>query len=462
MTMKSVDPAHLRSVVLAGHAGSGKTTLAEQLLLPGRRHPAARARSTTGRAHLDFEPEEQKRKQSLCLAVATFEHDGDADHARRHARLPGLRRPRSSRASPRPTARCSSMDASGGVEAGLETAVALGRSTGRAACFFINKCDTENANPTAALDALRAAFGNKIAPLHLAIGKADGVRRLRRPRPPQGLRASTAGTEVEIPIPDELADEVAAPPRPAPRGGRRGRRRRPDQVPRGRGDQRRGARRLPPPRRPRLDPRPGPRRQRREGHRHRRRCSTRSSATCPPPPRSRRSRRTNAKTGADVEITPDPAGPLVARVVQDHRRPVRRAADLLPRPVRARSRRTTTSGTRTATRTSGSASSCSSTARTRSRSASSRRARSAPSRSSSVTETGDTLSSTREARSILPPLDFPPPTLPVAIEPQTKADLDKMGAALQRLLEEEPSVRVERSADRRAAARGARARPTSR
>ena len=34
----------------------------------------------------------------------------------------------------------------------------------------------------------------------------------------------------------------------------------------------------------------------------------------------------------------------------------------------------------------------------------------------------------------------------VAIEPQTKADLDKMGAALARMLEEEPSARIERSA----------------
>jgi len=33
----------------------------------------------------------------------------------------------------------------------------------------------------------------------------------------------------------------------------------------------------------------------------------------------------------------------------------------------------------------------------------------------------------------------------VAIEPQTKADLDKMGPALQRMLEEEPTARVERS-----------------
>jgi elongation factor G len=62
-----------------------------------------------------------------------------------------------------------------------------------------------------------------------------------------------------------------------------------------------------------------------------------------------------------------------------------------------------------------------------------------------VTETGDTLAS-RERPLVLDPLSFPEPSLPVAIEPQTKADLDKMGAALSRMLEEEPSARVERSA----------------
>ncbi len=68
------------------------------------------------------------------------------------------------------------MDASGGVESGTERAVSLGRSTGTAALFVITRCERENADPSAALDALRATFGNKIAPLHLAIGKADTFR----------------------------------------------------------------------------------------------------------------------------------------------------------------------------------------------------------------------------------------------------------------------------------------------
>ena len=62
-----------------------------------------------------------------------------------------------------------------------------------------------------------------------------------------------------------------------------------------------------------------------------------------------------------------------------------------------------------------------------------------------MTETGDTLSP-REKPLVLPPLAFPEPSLMVAIEPQSKGDLDKMGPALARMLEEEPTVRLERSA----------------
>ena len=62
-----------------------------------------------------------------------------------------------------------------------------------------------------------------------------------------------------------------------------------------------------------------------------------------------------------------------------------------------------------------------------------------------VTETGDTLGA-KDKPLRLPPLDFPAPSLVVAIEPVSKQDLDKMGPALARLLEEDPTVRLERTA----------------
>ena len=100
------------------------------------------------------------------------------------------------------------MDASSGIEAGLETAVGLARSVGHPACFVIDKCDRENADPSSALDALRAAFGTKIAPLQLAIGAADAFSGYVDLVHRKAWRFD-GRTEVEIPIPNELAGEVA-------------------------------------------------------------------------------------------------------------------------------------------------------------------------------------------------------------------------------------------------------------
>ncbi len=61
-----------------------------------------------------------------------------------------------------------------------------------------------------------------------------------------------------------------------------------------------------------------------------------------------------------------------------------------------------------------------------------------------TTQIGDTLTGDRQHAVRLPALMFAEPTLQVSIEPESKADLDKLGQALQRLLEEEPTVRVHR------------------
>ena len=438
MSSKNVDLPHLRSVVLAGHAGSGKTTLGEQLL-----HKSGAVgrvgKVDDGTSHLDFEPEEQKRRESLSLAVATFESDGTritivdtpgyldfvAEQISGFAAADGA---------------ILVMDATGGVEAGLEHAVALGRSTNTAACFFINKADKENADPTAALDALRATFGNKIAPLQLAIGAAHDFQGYvdlvhRKAYVNQG------GKDVEAPIPDGMADEVA---------------RRRDQLleaaaeadddvlmkyldgeeisdPELEACLRKGVKESI------LAP-----------------VLVGSSATgiglqalldaivrYLPSPADEGPVTAKDKSGNDVEVPPDPEGPLLARVFKT-------AADpFVGRLTYLR----VFSGTLHSqghawNQAHGQEERIGQLLRLHGKEqepvAELEAGEIGAIAKLAVTATGDTLS-TKEHPFTLPGLTFPEPTLVMAIEPQTKADLDKMGPALQRMLEEEPSARVERS-----------------
>jgi elongation factor G len=438
MTMKSVDTPHLRSVVLAGHTGSGKTTLAEQLLF--RAGAVSRlGRVEDGTSHLDFEPEEQKRRESLSLAVATFEADGTRVTL---LDTPGYLDFAAELVSGFNAADGAilAMDATGGVEAGLEGAVALARATTTAACFFINKCDRENAEPTRALDALRATFGTKIAPLHLAIGHAESFSGYvdlvhRKAFQLQG------GKEVEVPIPAALAEEVA---------------RRRDQLLEAAaeaddevlmkyldGEEISD---------PELEA-----------------ClrkGVKDSILAPvlvgsatngvglqalqdaivrylPSPADEGPVTALDKAGKPVEVAPDPDGPLLVRVFRTAADPfVGRLTYLRVLSGILRSQGHAWNANHDAEERIGQllllhgkdqepigelrAGEIGAVAKL------------------TVTVTGDTLSA-KEKPFTLPPLSFPHPTLTVAIEPQSKADLDKMGPALQRMLEEEPSARVERT-----------------
>ncbi len=58
------------------------------------------------------------------------------------------------------------------------------------------------------------------------------------------------------------------------------------------------------------------------------------------------------------------------------------------------------------------------------------------------TTTGDTLCDPDADKVVLERMDFPDPVISVAVEPKTKADQEKMGIALQKLAQEDPSFRV--------------------
>jgi len=62
------------------------------------------------------------------------------------------------------------------------------------------------------------------------------------------------------------------------------------------------------------------------------------------------------------------------------------------------------------------------------------------------TTTGDTLSDP-DSQVVLESMTFPEPVIEVAIEPKTKADQEKLGVAIQKLAEEDPTFRTEQNSE---------------
>ena len=437
MTLKSHDLAHIRSVVLAGHAGSGKTTLAEQLLFRAGAIPRL-GKVDDGTAHLDYEPEEQKQHRSLSLAVGTFER---GEHEITLVDTPGYPDfiAEMLQGFHAADAALYVVDASGGVDSGLEAGVKAGRATKTAACFVLNKCDRENANPSAALDALRASFGNKIAPLHIAIGAADTFTGYVDLVHRKAYRLE-GGSEVEIPIPAELADEIAM---------------RRDQL---------------------LEAAAEADDDVFEKYLSEQEISdaeldaclhkgVRESILAPvlvasatkgiglnalldaivrylPSPEEEGPYAATDKAGKDVEIEAGSSQALV-RVFKTAADPfVGRLTYLRVLSGTLKSQGTVFNSTKGEDERIGQLLYLH--GKEQEPAGELRAGEIGAVAKLGVTETGDTLT-TRDAGLRLAPIDFPDPTLQVAIEPVSKGDLDKMGPALTRMLEEEPTARVERS-----------------
>ena len=63
------------------------------------------------------------------------------------------------------------------------------------------------------------------------------------------------------------------------------------------------------------------------------------------------------------------------------------------------------------------------------------------------TVTGDTLVASESESVKAPPLPFPPSTYRSTLQPRTKADVDKLSSALQRIMEQDPTIHVDRDPD---------------
>ncbi|MBS0376297.1 MAG: elongation factor G [Proteobacteria bacterium] len=162
---------NLCNVALVGHAGAGKTTLAEALL-----HAAGAIRTkgsvARGTTVCDYDPLERRQQHSLDAALCGFE-----THGRRVTLLdtPGL--PDFVGRSVSVLAAVESalvvVNASTGIEPMTSRMMQEARERGLCRLVVVNRIDAREAKPEAVLAQLRETFGRECLPLNLP---ADGGR----------------------------------------------------------------------------------------------------------------------------------------------------------------------------------------------------------------------------------------------------------------------------------------------
>ena len=199
--MTPTSPDRIRNVALISHGGAGKTSLGEAMLFDAG--AVQRLGSVdAGTSTLDYDPDEQKRQQSINLAIGTLDIDG--------ARITIVDTPGYAdfqadvvEALAAVDAAIVVVDASAGVEVGTQEVWKLAEERSLPRFVFINKMDRENANYDSVLDALKATFGPKIAPVYLPIGSAESFRGYVDVIE-QHANVYEGGKPTEVPIPDEM------------------------------------------------------------------------------------------------------------------------------------------------------------------------------------------------------------------------------------------------------------------
>ena len=205
--MKNYSIDKLRNVALVSHSGAGKTSLAEAMLFVSKGINRL-GRVDDGTSSLDYDSEEIKRKISINLSMAPVEWK---DHKINVLDTPGY-----FDFVGDVTASLRVADgavivvcASAGVEVGTEKAWNFTEESNKPRMIFINKMERENANFERVVEQLRSMFGPKIVPVQIPIGSAENYRGhvdlIQQKAYLWDKKSVTVGE-----IPAEVADDVEA------------------------------------------------------------------------------------------------------------------------------------------------------------------------------------------------------------------------------------------------------------
>jgi len=174
--MPVVDPGKERNVGIVGHGGVGKTMLLEHILhdagVTGRMGSIEEG-NTVG----DYLEEEIERKHSIAMKLCHVEWRGDRIHFIDH---PGYMDFQGEIAASTPLidGLIIMVDATTGVQVGTDIAWKYAQRHKVPRAFFVNKLDREHTNFDEIVAALRETYGKACVPLVIPVGSGSNIERV--------------------------------------------------------------------------------------------------------------------------------------------------------------------------------------------------------------------------------------------------------------------------------------------
>jgi elongation factor G len=167
--VKRYPASALRNIALAGHGGTGKTSLAEAILFDAGAVDRL-GRVDAGTATTDFDADETRRHMSVNLGLAPCEW---REHKLNVIDTPGYADFVGEVQSGLRVADAVVLLVSapaGGVEVGTETAWEIAEDRKLPRFIFVNKMDRENADFSRTLESIRSTFGKRCVAIQVPVG----------------------------------------------------------------------------------------------------------------------------------------------------------------------------------------------------------------------------------------------------------------------------------------------------
>ena len=166
------DVQKIRNVAIVGHGGAGKTSLAEMMLFKAKATPRL-GKVDDGTSILDFDPDEKERKSTIDSAIAHLDHKGASICLIDTPGLTDFQGEAVGALRPVETALVV-VAANSGVGVNTRAMWDHAEKEGIGRAIVVSKMDADNVDAAAVLDEIRETFGSRCIPFNLHQGDGPG------------------------------------------------------------------------------------------------------------------------------------------------------------------------------------------------------------------------------------------------------------------------------------------------